>query len=363
MIKKALIYGAGAIGRGYIAPLLNKYDIKISFVDVDRNLVKEMKSRRSYKTAITGDKKYEFVDVKIDNTFLYGEKINVKDYDIVFSCVGPNHCYDLAEDIKNARTIISCENDMSTVHGLQRLTKNSNIFFGIPDVIASNTAPPELLKQDSLMAVSEKGILVLNKGNYKLPDEILQVNNKELNMHWMCKLFIHNAPHAIVAYLGWLKGYKYIHEAMADNDINEIVVGSISEITNGVIAANFSKEEYANNYKIKELNRFSNKLLFDPIKRVAREPLRKIAYDNRLVLGLRISLFNGQLPYNTAKGLKAALFYGDKEDKEAVYLQNLISSTNIYDILKKYTGIDHFDPISRFIINQDLSSFTEMELK
>ena len=62
---------------------------------------------------------------------------------------------------------------------------------------------------------------------------------------------------------------------MADKDINKVVVGSISEVTEGVIASGFAEKEYANYYKDKELKRFSNKLLFDTIERVAREPLRK----------------------------------------------------------------------------------------
>ena len=362
-MKKILIYGAGAIGRGYLAPLLQRHGIGISFVDTNNQLISELKSRKSYTTAVTGPSNYEFVPVSIDNAFLVGEEINVEDFDFVFSCVGPNNCYDLAEDCKRAKVVISCENDMGTVNGLKKLTGNPNIYFGIPDVISSNTAPTELLEKDPLMAVTEQGVLVLEKGDYVLPQEIPQVGANELDMHWMCKLFIHNAPHAIVAYLGWLKGYTYIHEAMADSDINKVVVGSISEITDGVIAAGFAEKNYANNYKEKELKRFCNALLYDTIKRVAREPLRKIAYDNRLVLGLRIALFNGQLPVNTAKGLKAALLYGEENDDEAAYLQNLRSSSSDTEILKKFSGIDHFDPMNRFITEQDLYPFLQTEIK
>jgi len=357
MNKNILIYGAGAIGRGYLAPLLHMYGFSISFVDTNSKLIGELKERNSYTTAITGSNNYKFVSIPIKNAFLFGEEIKVEDFDIVFSCVGPNNCYDLAEDLKRAKTVISCENDMATVKGLQKLTGNNNIYFGIPDVIASNTAPPKLLAEDPLMAVTEKGTLVLEKGDYILPEKIFQVEPNELHMHWMCKLFIHNAPHAIVAYLGWLKGYTYIHEAMADSDVNKVVVGSISEITKGVIAAGFAEKNYAENYKKKELKRFSNTLLYDTIKRVAREPLRKIAYDNRLVLGLRIALFNGQLPVNTAMGLKAALLYGDDKDKEAAYLQNIRYSSSDSEILKKFSGIDHFDPMNRYITEQDLYPF------
>ena len=358
MTKRVLIYGAGAIGRGFLAPLLKKYNFEISFVDKDEKLIRELKLRKHYKASIAGSDVYEFVDVPVKDSFFQTEEKNIEQYDLVFSCVGPTNCYDLAEDYKRARTLISCENDISTVKGLKELSGNRNIYFGIPDVITSNTAPPELLKQDPLMTVTERGVLVLEKGNYQLPDEILHVGYEDLHMHWMCKLFIHNAPHAIVAYLGWMKGFTYIHEAMADKDINKIVVGAIDEITDGVIASGFAEKEYAIYYKEKELKRFSNKLLYDKIERVAREPLRKIAKNNRLVLALRIALFNGVLPENTAKGLKAALYYNNTSDEEAVYFQKLRETTKDSELLEKFSGIDHLDPLNGFINQQELSSFS-----
>ena len=88
----------------------------------------------------------------------------------------------------------------------------------------------------------------LRTGWYSLDTlyEILKVGYEDLHMYWMCKLFIHNAPHAIVAYLGWMKGFTYIHEAMADKDIYKIVVGAIGEITDGVIASGFAEKELLN---------------------------------------------------------------------------------------------------------------------
>jgi len=361
--QKILIYGAGAIGRGFLGPLLKKYNFKLSFVDIDKDIIGEMKKRSQYKAAITKDTGYEIVDVPIDEAFLLGEEGNIRNYDIIFSCVGPNNCYDLAERFKQAKAVISCENDSSTSLKLRELSSNPNIYFGIPDVITSNTASSELKKVDPLMTITEQGVLVLEKGNYLFPEEILQVDSDELKMHWMCKLFIHNAPHAIVAYLGWLKGYTYIHEAMADSDIKEVVVGSICEMTDGVIAANYTTERFATMYKNKELRRFKNKFLYDPILRVAREPLRKINKDNRIILGLRIALFNEVLPKNTSVGAKAALAYDNPNDKEAVYLQSLIKNLGYIEVLRRYSGIEVFDPLGHFIVSQDLSKFKREELK
>lgn len=362
MSLKILIYGAGAIGRGFLGPLFQRHDVELSFVDVDKKIIHEMRKREKYKAAITTEAGYEIVDVPIKEAFLLGEEKNIEDYDIVFCCVGPNNCYDLAEKFKQAKTVISCENDVSTSLRLRELSDNPHIYFGIPDVITSNTASTDLKKKDPLTTITEKGILVVEKGNYLLPQEILQVDPHELNMHWMCKLFIHNTPHAIVAYLGWLKGYNYIHEAMADSDIEEIVVGSIEEMAAGVIAARYAPEEFVSMYKEKELKRFRNKFLYDTIARVAREPLRKMKNDNRIVLGLRIALFSGVIPQDTAIGAKAALAYDDMRDKEAVYLQSLRTSLGDLEVLRRYSGIETFDPLGKYIISQDLSKFRKRSL-
>ncbi len=357
MKKRILIFGAGAIGRGYLAPLLQGYNAEISFVDINKQLIEKMKRQKKYRAAITTDSGYKFVEVPIKAAYYLDDKIDLVSYDVVFCCVGPNNCYDLAERFKQAKVVVSCENDSSTSIKLRELSGNPNIYFGIPDVITSNTASKELIAQDPLTTITEEGVLVLEAGNYDLPQEILQVNYEELMMHWMCKLFIHNAPHAIVAYLGWLKGYTYIHEAMADSDIEEIVVGSICEITEGVITAGFATKEFANMYKEKELKRFKNKFLYDTILRVAREPIRKMGKDNRLVLGLRIALFNGVLPKYTAIGARAALAYDNPQDKEAVYLQSLLKSVGVVEVLRKHSGIEDFDPLGTFIAHQDISKF------
>jgi len=359
MSLKILIYGAGAIGRGFLGPLFAGKDVELSFVDIDPAVVNALRARGTYKAAVTAEDGYEIVDVPVKEAFFLGEEKNAGNYDILFSCVGPNNCYDLAEKFRKARAVISCENDAATALKLRELSGNPRIYFGIPDVITSNTASAELKKVDSLATITEKGILVVEKGDYSLLPEIRQLDPEELHMHWMCKLFIHNTPHAITAYLGWLKGHAYIHEAMADPDIDKVVIGSIDEMTQGVVAANYVPEDFARTYKEKELKRFRNKFLFDTVARVAREPLRKLRNDNRIVLGLRIAFFSGILPEYTAIGAKAALAYDDPRDKEAVYLQSLRESLGDIEVLKRYSGIEIFDPLGKFIIGRDLSKFTK----
>ena len=59
--KKILIYGAGAIGRGFLAPIFNNLGYEIFFVDKNKEIINEMKSRNFYKTAFSENNKYKIV--------------------------------------------------------------------------------------------------------------------------------------------------------------------------------------------------------------------------------------------------------------------------------------------------------------
>jgi len=358
MKKNILIFGAGAIGRGYLAPLMYEHGFRdISFVDKDKTLVKNLSKKGEYIAAITRGKKYKLIKIPIKKIFHTSDKIIISNYQIVFSCVGPNNCYDLVKFFKKARTVISCENDITTVTKLRKLTGNENIYFGIPDVITSNSPPLFLKKKiDNFLTISEEGILILEKGNYYLPKKIRQLSTYSLNMHWRCKLFIHNAPHAITAYLGHLAKCKYIHNAMSELKISRIVHGAINEITQAVINANYATKKFAIFYKKKELKRFKNNLLFDSIDRVARDPIRKLSKDNRIVLSLKMCLFNKNLPHNIATGAKAALLYNNIKDAESKVLISLRKKLGDSEVLEKICGIEKLDPLNNLILSKKINN-------
>ena len=353
MKKKILIFGAGAIGRGFIAPLFHKYNYEINFADIDLKLIKKLRKRNFYHSCIIKKKKYIFQKIFYNKSFdLKTDKIVMSQYDLVFSCVGPDNCYKNFQFYKKAKLLISCENDMNTVDKIKKLTDNKNIFFGIPDVITSNTASKSVLNKDNLTVISEDGILVLENFKKPLPKEIIVVNKQGLYKHWISKLYIHNAPHAIAAYLGHNKKYTFIHECMQDRKIKKIVTGSIREITKGLINCEMVDKKFANYYMNKELSRFSNKLLYDPVTRVARDPIRKLNRDNRLIKGFKVALFNNKLPYNCAKGIMSALMYYDKQDEQSKQIKYLKNNLGISYALQKVSGLDKDDPLISFVIKQ-----------
>ena len=353
-----LIFGAGAVGRGFIPyALRGQPGARFSFVDRNPAIVEAMLDQGSYKIAVAGGSSYEFHDVQIQEAMLPDSSLDMDRYDLVFSAVGVNEYPDLKDSLASARAVISCENDFESALKLRRMTGNPRIYFGIPDVITSNTAPASLLADDPLTVVTERGTLVVERGEYGLTDRVRQVDYDELAKYWNCKMFIHNAPHAMIAYLGWRRGYEYIHEAIGDPLIEGVVVEGMWGLASALVCAGLVDDRFAEFYTNRELARFKNRLLYDPIERVARDPIRKLRPTDRLVLGCRLCLSSGIRPGGLAKVIRSAIEYDNPNDPESVKLQSLRGSEGDEWVLESYSGINRHDPLGAYILSQDLAGF------
>ena len=62
------------------------------------------------------------------------------------------------------------------------------------------------------------------------------------------KLYIHNTPHCIAAYLGYLNSKTYLHEGMQNNKIYEIVEGSMLEMSRTILKLFSLNEDFVDWY-------------------------------------------------------------------------------------------------------------------
>jgi mannitol-1-phosphate 5-dehydrogenase len=162
------------------------------------------------------------------------------------------------------------------------------------------------------------------------------------------KLYILNCGHAVSAYLGNLRGFTYIHEAMADETINRCVVGAMLEAQQALAAKHGRTLHYAT--QIPEmLEMFSNPALKDTISRVGRDPLRKLKADDRLVGPAKLAYRHGIDAPNLIRGCAAALRYADEEDPQARELQAVISSTGVEGALDAAASLRPWNPLASLI--------------
>ena len=112
---------------------------------------------------------------------------------------------------------------------LSSVIKNPNVVFAIPDVITSNTAPQKLLDQDPNAIVTENGVCYIDDAVSFLGGEAKYVSKKELENQWLAKLYIHNTPHCIAAYLGSIVNVTYLHESMQNKFIKNNAIGAAEQ--------------------------------------------------------------------------------------------------------------------------------------
>jgi mannitol-1-phosphate 5-dehydrogenase len=100
------------------------------------------------------------------------------------------------------------------------------------------------------------------------------------------KLYLHNGLHALIAYLGAQHGYRTIQHALQDPEIYALFVQGAKSLTQAFLKKHpfDAQEHYESVQDI--LARVQDPHLDDPIARVAREPLRKLRPDDRLVGGV-----------------------------------------------------------------------------
>ena len=89
-MKKAIQFGAGNIGRGFIGAVLSQAGYQVTFADVVASLIDQINERKEYTVRVTDTNSY---DIRISNIkgVLSGSDVavaEVVDADIITTAVG-----------------------------------------------------------------------------------------------------------------------------------------------------------------------------------------------------------------------------------------------------------------------------------
>ena len=232
-----LIYGAGAIGRGYVPWVFDPEQYTLRFVEKDPELRSQLKARGKFTSYCTRSGRYVRRVVTADKVYAPGEeKSDMEQFNAIVTAVGPRNVIDMISTIEMSRCpIVLFENDDALADVLQRMLPNHVVCFGVPDVITSNTAPVDLLATDPLSVVTEDGVCFIDDRAASIGGNCRYVSKAELRIQWLAKLFVHNTPHCIAAYLGALSNKIYLHEGMQSPAIYQIVQGAMQEMRDMLI--------------------------------------------------------------------------------------------------------------------------------
>ncbi|MGF1888502.1 mannitol-1-phosphate 5-dehydrogenase [Photobacterium profundum] len=363
---KAVHFGAGNIGRGFIGKLLSDANVAVTFADVDKPLVDQLSHDQSYKVKVVGSQCQ--VDTVTHVTAVNSASQDVIDRivytDLVTTAVGPNVLDIIAKTIATGLTqrfeannekslnIIACENMVrGTTHLKNEVYKHldeqyharADALVGFVDSAVDRIVPPSEAANDPLeVTVESFSEWIVDKQQFK--GDIPAIEGMEMTDNLMAfverKLFTLNTGHIMTAYLGALKGHETIRDAIKDSEIREQVKAAMQESGEVLIKRYGFEREVHDAYIEKILGRFANPYLRDEIDRVGRQPIRKLGENDRLIKPLLGTIEYGTENKTLLKGIAAAFMYTNESDPQAVELQASLKEKGLRPTLAHYTGID-----------------------
>lgn len=365
--KIAVHFGAGKIGRGFIAELLHDSGYEIVFGDVVEEIVDLININHEYPLFMI-DHNYE--EKIIDNVKAYSnikepEKIidAICEADIITTSVMATNLSKVAplitqglkmrlEKGKGKVIIMACENAIMGTDILKKAMIETNIlteeqinFIGVyPNTAVDRMVFDGVHNGKQGIEVGDAFELVIEKG--KLIDPNMEpIKGAEyvddLMMYLQRKIYIINCGHAIAGYYGQvLKGYTIVQDALNDKDllpqIRSAMLESISALEKKYGFSHESLVEYMETMMIK---RFTTPGVTDPISRVSREPIRKISPNDRIMGPAYNCEQYGLDNQYLLKGVACALKFKSEGDIQAEEIQNYISENGVEDAIIKYTGV------------------------
>ncbi len=363
---KAVHFGAGNIGRGFIGKVLADADVSVTFADVDNDLIDQLAHDQSYSVKVVGEesKIEEVRHITAVNSASDDVIEKIVYTDLVTTAVGPNVLKAIAATIAKGLerrftsgnlsplNIIACENMVRGTSQLKKEVLNHlpssfheklEAHVGFVDSAVDRIVPPTEAANDDSLEVTVESFSEWIVDELQFKGDIPNIEGMQTTQQLMAfverKLFTLNTGHIVTAYLGSLKGHETIRDAISDPEIYQQVLGAMQESGEVLIQRyGFDREQHAA-YILKVLGRFSNPYLRDEIVRVGRQPLRKLGKDDRLIKPLL-----GTLEYSTTneclkKGIAAALCYRNSEDDQAIALQQVVDSEGVAAALQQFCDL------------------------
>ncbi|MGI2326887.1 mannitol-1-phosphate 5-dehydrogenase [Planococcus sp. YIM B11945] len=376
---RAVHFGAGNIGRGFIGALLYKSGYETLFLDVNETVIQALNDDQAYEVTLVGTEQ-EIIPVRNvsginSSTHADLAAQAISEADLVTAAVGPNVLPYIAELLatglklrmqksSEALNVIACEN---MINGSTLLKKHVYGYFseeekqtadqliGFPDAAVDRIVPDQRPGHPLAVAVEPYYEWVVEqtaiKGKRPEVEGITYVD--DLNPYIERKLFTVNTGHTVPAYLGHFKGYQTINEAMADEEIERVLQGALAETGEVVVRQHKFDNAEHEAYIQKIIGRFQNPYISDFVTRVARGPIRKLGHNDRLIRPASLYMqLTGKEPVNLATVIAGVLLYENDQDDEARRLQEQIAEQGYERTLQSVSGLDASDPLIAVVMKQ-----------
>lgn len=385
-----VIFGAGKIARGFVGHLLYLSNIDFTFVEKVDSLVDLINERKQYTVNILGDSsKNTVVTGAKALSFSQSEEIYdvIAKADCIFDAVGGKNLKDIVPFLtkgieKRAQVnpkplnIVTCENwklpaDILRTEISASISEQYRSFFeenvGITEAVIMRSAiesTPELLAVDPLVVNAQDfWEFPFDASRLKAPMPEGMICLKpiyEFTGFLERKFYTYNAANGTTSFVGALLGYKYIADAAHDERILKLLDGVYTETATALSKKHDFPFEEQWAFTRTSLRKLQDKNIVDYIERNARDPMRKLGKDDRLVGSARLCMEYGVRPESLAVAIACAIHYEEPSDEFAVKLAEIRKNEGYDAVLSKVCSVEPDSELG-MLIKEKIAQIKEWE--
>ena len=347
-MKLAIHFGAGNIGRGFIAPILQENNYEVVFVDVNKELIEQINLLQRYKvTSISLNASSDIFVKNISGLLLNDEEFlneKLSQADLITTSVGPKFVKDIFNLVSSTKTekiqtFIAFENmyrastSNSTESGLSKLV--------LIDAVVDKIVPPQNITSLDVIVEEYGSIILDNNVNTKPLNESKIVSYSNYEHEFYKKLWLLNGLHLKLAYFGLSRNIKYIHEILSNQEGLDFAERAIDSLSKAYSLFSNSTEDLKD-FKQTILNRFSMPEIQDEVTRIARNPQIKFSKDERFERPLRL-LISADEDVETFKKIIDIIFESDFEQVDGfIDFKNSQLSNDKNHFYNEFWNVDNY---------------------
>ncbi|MCD2441677.1 mannitol-1-phosphate 5-dehydrogenase [Agromyces sp. SYSU K20354] len=367
---KAVHFGAGNIGRGFVGLILHDAGYEVVFADVNGALIDELAASDRYTVHEVGvgarDRvvdSYRAVNSATDAAGLARELATA---DVVTTAVGPAILRFIAPHVLAALraraadapplAVMACEN---AINATDLLRDEVAALAGAEDwttlgarAVFANTAVDRIVPAQAPGAGLDVTVETFFEWAIERPpfgDAPPVIPDAhfvdDLAPYIERKLFTVNTGHAATAYFGFLAGHTRISDALADPAVAAAVERVLGETSALIVDKHEFTEAEQAAYRAKILQRFRDPDLPDTVERVGRQPLRKLGRQERFVAPAAELAERGSPVDGLLAAVGAALRFDVPADPESVQLRRMLHTRGPVQIVHDVMGIAPGHPL------------------
>jgi mannitol-1-phosphate 5-dehydrogenase len=377
MTQSALMFGAGNVGRGFLGQVFSESGYAVVFVDVDEPLLAALNTAGSYPIHLVENecsqevivapvsalhsRQVAEVSAALASASIAATAVGARALPFIAPLVAAGVSLRAQLGIEEPLNIIICENlkDAAAVfrqmvgeHVPVNLQAYFNAHTGFVDTVIGRMVPPptpEMRAQDPrLIAVEPYKELPVDRQGFvgAIPEIVGMQVCDNFPAYTARKLYIHNCGHAMLAYLGYLRGHTFGYEALEDVSIRPYFEKALAESQAGIVAAYGVQPSWLDAHRADLTRRFANRALGDTIFRLGRDPLRKLAPKDCLVGSARLAEGAGVIPEFLSWGIAAAYAFNPADDPLAVSMQARIVKEGLPAVMADVSGLLPGEPLA-----------------